>query len=545
MKRLILILLLLLITTQGWADSGSFTYWDSADIFGGGSYRLPGAAQQTAFLPFDSSLGTAQFVRNGGAVNPDTGLWANENILLQSNAFTTTWAATGTPAATQNAVDPFGNANTAWTLTDNSGSVYEGVSQSVTVRAGDLLVYSVYVAKKASSPAYPLVQFSHRTQATGLTTGVLVNEVAGTIHVVDIAGYTAPVASTITDAGTFWRVEVSAIQEGTTLNVYAQLYPSASADGVTVSDTQGSTVFYGAQLQRGSTAGAYLATTTAAKYDQPRYVTGKDGIAAHALLVEESSTNLYLNSAALATQNVTTSATTYTASFWGTGTITFSGTYSGSLVGTGAADRVQKTFTATAGTLTSTVSGTVTNAQIGALPYATSYIPTTTAAVTRAAEYATQATSGVIAAAQGTVMAWGYVDTAIQSSTSVNHLISHGTSATANIIRIWKNGANTWGMHVSDAAGTTTGADVAQTLSAGWHHFAITWGAAGTKGYIDGAEAVSDTTGITVPASLATNYYIGSRMDGTLQWSSKIDNVRAFSTILTQPQIAQYANRGK
>jgi len=101
------------------------------------------------------------------------------------------------------------------------------------------------------------------------------------------------------------------------------------------------------------------------------------------LLTQPQSTNLYLNNETLSTQNVTTSAIPYTVSFYGTGTITFTGTHTGSLVGTGVSDRVQVTFTPTAGTLTSTVSGTVTKGQIEALSYATTPIPTTGATATR------------------------------------------------------------------------------------------------------------------------------------------------------------------
>lgn len=73
--------------------------------------------------------------------------------------------------------------------------------------------------------------------------------------------------------------------------------------------------------------------------------------------------NLYANSETLVTQGISVDAGTYTVSFTGTGTITFSGAYSGSLVGTGVSNRVETTFSASAGTLTSTVSGSVLTAQ--------------------------------------------------------------------------------------------------------------------------------------------------------------------------------------
>ncbi len=107
------------------------------------------------------------------------------------------------------------------------------------------------------------------------------------------------------------------------------------------------------------------------------------------LLIEESRTNLLLNSATLSTQSVTTAATAYTLSFYGTGTVTLSGTSTaGPLVGTNAKQRVSLTFTPTAGTLTLTVSGSVTYANLEAGAFATSWISTAGASRTRAADVA-------------------------------------------------------------------------------------------------------------------------------------------------------------
>jgi hypothetical protein len=70
--------------------------------------------------------------------------------------------------------------------------------------------------------------------------------------------------------------------------------------------------------------------------------------------------NLLLATDTLATQNVTVTAESHTLYIQGTGSVTLSGTGSGTLQGTGANDRVSLVFTPTAGTLTLTVSGTVT-----------------------------------------------------------------------------------------------------------------------------------------------------------------------------------------
>lgn len=125
-----------------------------------------------------------------------------------------------------------------------------------------------------------------------------------------------------------------------------------------------------------------------------------------AILVEPQRTNLVYPSDIATTQVRAVTAQVYTLSFYGTGTVTLSGAFSGSLVGTGTNNRVSLTFTPTAGNLTLTVSGSVTNWQLEAGSNATSLIKTITGSVTRNADNISKSgiyTNGLITSNGGTM----------------------------------------------------------------------------------------------------------------------------------------------
>lgn len=107
------------------------------------------------------------------------------------------------------------------------------------------------------------------------------------------------------------------------------------------------------------------------------------------ILLEQESTNILLNSETLSTQSVTTTSDTYTISFYGTGTITLSGSATGTVTGIDNNIVTSLTFTATSGTLTVTVTGSVGLAQLELGTLATSWIPTTGSSAYRAADICT------------------------------------------------------------------------------------------------------------------------------------------------------------
>ena len=213
-------------------------------------------------------------------------------------------------------------------------------------------------------------------------------------------------------------------------------------------------------------------------------------------LLEPQSINLFLNSETLSTQNVTTESSTYTVSFYGTGSVVFTGTHIETLNGTGLNDRVTTTFTSTSGTLTCTVTGSVKFAQLEQKAFATSYIPTSGSPQTRSQDLAANAgNSDLINSTEGVL----YAEIARDANGAASGGIQINNGSVNNSIRMFFNQTNT--ISVITAVGNVNNViKTAQSITSSTdiNKFALRYKLNDYKMYYNGSELWSRTTNALV-----------------------------------------------
>ncbi len=300
--------------------------------------------------------------------------WSPHNQCLQSQTFeqTTPWNPTTAVTVTANATAAPDGTMTADKLTETATTTGHALIHA-NISTVNTAVYTFSVYAKAAERTWISLSPTNTTPADWFDIG---SGVMGT----------SANAGAISNVGNGWyRCSISFSSLGTQ-GPTIHIRTANGSSGIYTGDGTSGLYVWGAQLNRGLVPITYMPTTTVARIGLPvdyHPVTH----APLGLLYEPTATNILLNSQALATQSVTVTAVAYTLSFHGTGTITLSGvSTAGPLVGTGAADRVSLTFTPTAGSLTLTVSGTVSEAQLETGSAATSPIRTFTATATRVAD---------------------------------------------------------------------------------------------------------------------------------------------------------------
>jgi hypothetical protein len=295
---------------------------------------------------------------------------------------------------------------------------------------------------------------------------------------------------------------------------------------------------------RASTATYFNAagTLTTAAVDEPRIDYDPATLACRGLLLEEQRTNLILNSATFATQNVTVTNVAHTLSFYGTGTIALTGVASPevSLVGTGAYTRVSLTFTpasASPSTLTLTATGTVTMAQLEAGSYATSYISTTTETGTRARDVCyTTALTPWFSESEGTLMVEYMVPSLDGGKGQFLAEVDGGTVANGQFVYI--SGGSEKGDITSVVSSPVVQASITGgTASAGVsHRIALAWASDDVAIHATGGSLATDTSA-TMPSS-QTHFRLGAYLDAGYELNGYIRKVKFYPRRLSNTELA-------
>jgi hypothetical protein len=242
------------------------------------------------------------------------------------------------------------------------------------------------------------------------------------------------------------------------------------------------------------------------------------------LLLEPQQTQLYGETATIATQTKTVTAVEHTVGFYGTGTITFTGTYAGSLVGTGINDRVELTFTPTAGSLISTVSGSVTSGQLVTGAYLGSYIPnTTTGTITRIVDSASGAgDSSTFNDLEGVLF--------LEISALSNNLTYRSISISGHINLFYSNVSNTL------IANNSSGASISHQLTdiTSFNKIAFKYKENDFALWINGLEVGTDNSGTTGNSLSFLNF---DNSAGGSKWYGNIKQLQYFNTALTDSEL--------
>lgn len=169
------------------------------------------------------------------------------NICLQGRNFDTSpWVNNNTPTLSQNETGVDGVANKAWTITDNDVGSAEGVYQTFSISA-DTRKYTatIFVKKTTGASSFPCVGFYWVT--SGTFAYVIIDTDSGSLINSALGG---PDSKSISDNGTFWRVDFTDANPGTNTSVRLDIYAAVNNDGSSsfnVAQT-GSAVFDMAQV---------------------------------------------------------------------------------------------------------------------------------------------------------------------------------------------------------------------------------------------------------------------------------------------------------
>lgn len=306
---------------------------------------------------------------------------------------------------------------------------------------------------------------------------------------------------------------------------------TAATTTLTLGSTSGAGTVH---IRRTPSISSYVATAGAPVYDLP-YQWNAAGVSR--LRLEEARQNILLNSTTLATQSVTVTAQVYTLSFFGTGTVTLSGaSTAGPLVGTSDSEPVELTFTPTAGTLTLTVSGTVSMANLEAGNKRTSWVPTYGAARTRQADNISIATSQFPLGSEFTV----FVDFEADDVAVTNQTVVALVSATLNDYAYLYQNSGTPIIRTRSGGGSTFDTSLtSHPLTAGVRRqitFRIKTGAVAAS--VDGSSVAAGQSMTAVAPTGITTLSLGSWFSSSRLESGHIRRLAVIPTAASNAEIA-------
>ena len=454
--------------------------------------------------------------------------WRAHNIATHSED-ASSWVLSETTATTNTLVAPDGS-NTGDVLSQASGFSFADLRNSATNATGTYTV-SIYlkfqdiqwiIIQSDNAGAFVRGWFDVQNGVVGTTT----TNNGGTV-----------VSHTIAAAENGWYICTLEFINGALSNQIKVF--GTSGDGSTVR-LAGDYGVWGVHLYRSDLGGmasvpvgqriagseTYVPTTSSAVY-LPRensylYDASTSSWVNNGLFLEsEARTQLLHTTDTLVTQSHTVTAVPHTLHFTGTGTVTLSGaSTAGPLVGTGAGNqnRVSLTFTPTAASLTLTVSGTVSDAQLEVGSTPSSYIPNIAASgiSTRAAE------TMVIEPANNPLLVGGSMPTAISigmkgTMTGANSTFINWTADADNGLLV-QSGA-------SDLTFTQEDATVVDTVTGGTYtsginvpfNIASRHGATFINGAVDGTALTANLTPTALPDLTTADFQIAPTFMGHIQ----------------------------
>lgn len=316
MKRVVLALAAILVcVTSAFALSGAqrAVLWQSPTTIHDGIsldftksldsccyVKPPGQpAQRNSFqnlFTFTRNSPDATFLAANGLIQ-----YANENRILQSQTFQTTWNNDGAAGdvAADVAIAPDGTLTADMLTKTADNNVYR--YETHILQAGRAYTFRVFVKKGTGTPDWAYVGDATNLAFTYVNVSTCALGATLTANTV---------SRSATTFGNGWCQVIITVR-ATGFTTFIATVRNTNGDGTTSATNFGlgeGHLWWGAQLQAGNAAGIYLPTTTIPKYDQPRIEYDTSG-ALLGLLMEGSRINAILQSEDFTTTWVNTNTT--------------------------------------------------------------------------------------------------------------------------------------------------------------------------------------------------------------------------------------------